>query len=117
MIWNERRVVATPFLREYEQLLLDYATDYREVRHERTTETLSSFFAPQPYAEETFDNVQELDYDGLQGRLLSSSYAPEAGHRDHEAMIRELRRIFDRYQVNDHITMEYNTRIFYGRLA
>lgn len=116
-IWNERRIGTTPFLREYEQLLLDYATDYKDVRHERTTETLSSFFAPQPHHEQVFENAQHFDYEGIQGRLLSSSYAPEAGHPKHEPMLRELRRIFDLYQENGRVTMEYNTRVFYGHLS
>ncbi len=35
LIWNERETTGTPFLRDYEQLLLTYGTDYKEVRHER----------------------------------------------------------------------------------
>src|SRR5438034_6729060 len=36
LIWNERRLDSTPFLREYERLLLKYGTDYQVVRHENT---------------------------------------------------------------------------------
>ena len=36
LLWNERRTGSTPFLRDYEQLLLEYGTDYQEVRYERT---------------------------------------------------------------------------------
>ncbi len=46
LIWNERRTASTPFLRDYEQLLLTYGTDYKEVRHERTTAIIHDFFAP-----------------------------------------------------------------------
>ena len=46
LIWNERRTETTPFLRDYEQLLLTYGTDYKEVRHERTTAIIHEFFAP-----------------------------------------------------------------------
>ena len=46
LIWNERRTATTPFLRDYEQLLLTYGTDYKEVRHERTTAFIHEFFAP-----------------------------------------------------------------------
>src|SRR5437879_9326158 len=34
LLWNERRTDSRPFLRDYEQLLLTYGTDYQEVRHE-----------------------------------------------------------------------------------
>ena len=37
LLWNEREVDTTPFLRDYEQLLLTYGTDYQQVRQERTT--------------------------------------------------------------------------------
>ena len=46
LLWNEREVDTTPFLRDYEQLLLTYGTDYEEVRHERTTDALNEFFDP-----------------------------------------------------------------------
>ena len=38
LIWNERSTDSTPFLREYEALLLEYGTDYEMVRHENTTD-------------------------------------------------------------------------------
>src|SRR6202171_2043996 len=46
LIWNERETTTTPFLRDYEQLLLTYGTDYNEVQHERTTVVIHEFFAP-----------------------------------------------------------------------
>src|SRR5216683_824394 len=46
LIWNERCTASTPFLRDYEQLLLTYGTDYKEVRHEHTTAIIHEFFAP-----------------------------------------------------------------------
>jgi SAM-dependent methyltransferase len=117
LVWNERRTDSTPFLREYEELLLTYGTDYRDVRHEHTTASLDSFFAPAPFQERVFENRQELDYPALEGRLLSSSYTPPPGNPKHEPMLHELRRIFDAHQKQDRIAMEYNTRVYYGRLA
>src|SRR5271170_652976 len=54
LIWNERCTNTTPFLRDYEQVLLTYGTDYKEVRHERTTDTICEFFAPASYQERVF---------------------------------------------------------------
>jgi SAM-dependent methyltransferase len=116
LIWNERRTDATAFLRDYEQLLLTYGTDYEHVRHERTTEVLPEFFAPSPCKEQVFDYRQEFDYPALEGRLLSSSYAPLPGHPKHTPMLEELRRIYDRHQSADRVAFEYNTRVFYGHL-
>jgi SAM-dependent methyltransferase len=116
LIWNERRTAATAFLQDYEQLLLTYGTDYKEVRHERTTETIHEFFAPARYEERGFDLRQQFDYEGAAGRLLSSSYAPLAGHPNHEPMMRELKRIFEAHSRHGVVEFEYNTRVYYGRL-
>lgn len=117
LVWNERSTEATAFLREYEQLLLAYGTDYREVRHERTTTTIETFFAPSPCQSRVFPYRQELDYEALEGRLLSSSYTPEPGDSRHEVMLRELRRVFDSHQTGGRVAVEYNTRVFCGRLV
>lgn len=116
LIWNERRTSNTPFLRDYEQLLLTYATDYKEVRHERTTAAIHEFFAPALYKESVFTLSQKFDYEGAAGRLLSSSYAPLEGHPNHAPMMRDLLRIFNAHAANNIVEFEYDTRVFYGRL-
>ncbi len=116
LIWNERLTATTPFLRDYEQLLLTYGTDYKEVRHERTTGVIHEFFAPAPYQERVFSLCQRFDYEGAAGRLLSSSYAPLEGHPSHAPMMRELQRIFRSHARDNIVEFEYNTRVFYGRL-
>jgi len=117
LIWNERRTEATPFLRDYEQLLLTYGTDYKEVRHERTTETIHEFFAPAPHQERVFDLRQQFDFEGAAGRLMSSSYAPLSGHPNHLPMMAELERIFHAHAQQGVVEFEYNTRVFCGRLS
>ena len=117
LLWNERSVDSTPFLREYEQLVLSYGTDYKEVRHERTTETIHEFFAPTPFQARVFDNHQEIDYAGLEGRLLSSSYTPSSDHPNYRPMLTELRRVFDAHQADGKVVLEYKTRVYYAQLS
>ncbi len=117
LIWNERRTDTTPFLRDYEQLLLAYGTDYKEVRHERTTAVIHEFFAPLHCQERIFDLRQRFDYDGTAGRLLSSSYAPLEGHPSYLPMMRELERIVRAHAKDGTVEFEYNTRVFCGRLT
>jgi SAM-dependent methyltransferase len=117
LLWNERRTGSTAFLRDYEQLLLQYGTDYQEVRYERTIQQIETFFAPSRFQLRIFDYQQEFDYPGLEGRLLSSSFTPQEGDAQHAPMLRELRRMFDAHQVNDRVTFEYHTRVYYGRLS
>ena len=116
LVWNERQVNSTPFLRAYEHLLQTYATDYHDVRHELTTARIDEFFAPSSFREKTFASRQEFDYPALEGRLLSSSYAPQTGDPKHEPMMRTLREIFDAHQISGTVAFEYDTRVFYGKL-
>jgi SAM-dependent methyltransferase len=116
LLWNERLTDSTKFLRDYEQLLLTYGTDYQEIRHERTTDAVNEFFDPAPFQARVFEMRQEFDYAGIEGRLLSSSYAPGPEHPQHAPMLRELRRVFDASAVEGRATFEYKTRVYFGRL-
>jgi SAM-dependent methyltransferase len=117
LLWNERLTDSTAFLRDYEQLLLTYATDYQDIRHEHTTAAVNEFFDPSPFQERTFAMRQEFDYAGVEGRLLSSSYAPGPGHSKHAPMLRELRGIFEANAVEGRAVFEYNTRLYFGQLG
>jgi SAM-dependent methyltransferase len=117
LLWNERRINSAPFLHDYEKLLLTYGTDYQDVRHEHTTAAIATFYAPSPFQTRVFENRQEFDYPALEGRLLSSSYTPQADDPNHAPMLRELHRLFDSHHVNGHVTFEYNTRVYYGQLG
>jgi SAM-dependent methyltransferase len=116
LIWNERLTESTPFLREYEQLLLTFGTDYKEVRHERTTAIIHEFFAPAPCEKRDFELVQRFDYGSAAGRLLSSSYAPLEGHPSYAPMMRELERIFQAHAKGGKVEFDYKTRVYYGHL-
>lgn len=116
LLWNERRLDSTPFLRAYEQLMLQYGTDYEKVRHENVASHIPDFFGPQGFREESFENIQNFDFDGLKGRVLSSSYAPGPDHPNFESMIAALGKIFDTYQRGGAIAFEYDTKLYYGQL-
>jgi SAM-dependent methyltransferase len=117
LLWNERQTDSSPFLRAYEELLRSFGTDYQDVRHEHTTAKIDSFYAPSRFQERVFENNQQLDYAGLEARLLSSSYTPQAEDPGYPPMLQELRRIFDLYQSNGQVIVEYKTRVYYGKLS
>jgi len=116
LLWNERVTDSTKFLRDYEQLLLTYGTDYENVRHENTTDAINEFFDPMPYQEQVFDMRQEFEYAGIEGRLLSSSYAPGPENPRYKPMLNDLRRIFDACAIEGRAVFEYKTRLYFGRL-
>ena len=117
LIWNERRIDSTPFLRAFEQMLLKYGTDYQEVRHENVYEDIASFFSPRKFELRTFDNHQYFDYPGVKGRLLSSSYAPTPGQKGFEAMLEVLENIFAEHEKSGQIAFEYDTKVYFGQLT
>jgi SAM-dependent methyltransferase len=116
LIWNERRLDSTAFLRAYEDLLLRCGTDYEKVRHENVASEIAGFFAPQSFKSQTLENVQHFDLESLKGRLLSSSYAPNQDHPNFASMLKELERIFAANQQNGIVDFEYQTKVYYGRL-
>lgn len=117
LIWNER-LTSSPFLSDYEQLLHRYSRDYSRVDHRNVDETvLAEFFHPGGFRQEVFFMRQQFDWQGVQGRWISSSYVPAAGQPGHEEMRRELEAIFRRYQQDGLVDWEYKTRVYYGRFA
>jgi hypothetical protein len=64
----------------------------------------------------TFPNQQTFDFVGLEGRLLSSSYAPQSGQPQYAPMMRELRALFDRHQCNGQIVFPYVTLVYFRQL-
>jgi SAM-dependent methyltransferase len=114
LIWNERRLEGSPFLCGYEALLLRYGTDYAAIRHENVgADSLAGLFI-RGYSTHAFPHSQVFDFEGLKGRLLSCSYAPAAGHPGHEPMMAELRRLFDRHQVDGKVALDYVARVHLG---
>lgn len=117
LVWNER-LTSTPFLADYEQLLHRYSPDYLKVDHRNVEETaLDEFFHPGRLRQDTFFMRQQFDWEGVQGRWLSSSYVPAAGQPGHDEMRSELKTIFSRYQQDGLVDWEYKTRVYYGRFA
>lgn len=109
LIWNERLVDATPFLADYERLLLTYGTDYAQVDHRRVRPDLLRQLFGEDMRRAQFENQQVFDYAALEGRLLSSSYAPLAGQPGYAPMLTELRALFDAHQVDGHVVFLYRT--------
>lgn len=116
LIWNERRLNSTPFLRAYEQLLLKYGTDYQNIRHENVSGEIAGFFSRQGFWFKSFENIQTFNLEGLLGRTLSSSYIPEPGDPTFDLMIASLRDVFDKHQQRGTVAFEYDTKTYYGQL-
>jgi SAM-dependent methyltransferase len=118
LAWNDRQTDTSPFLAAYEDLLFRFGTDYAQVNHRHIDETvIASFFGPASFKVKKFDNDQTFDFEGLRGRLLSSSYTPEPGDPRYEPMLQTLEQIFQAHNENGVVRFEYETIVYYGQLA
>lgn len=117
LVWNDRKTEATPFLVEYEKLLQTYATDYSKVDHKNIDDAVvRDFFGFAP-GKQKIPSAQQFDFEGLKGRLLSSSYAPDKGQPGHNEMLRDLEKIFNARQQNGRVEFAYDTVVYYGKLG
>jgi SAM-dependent methyltransferase len=115
LVWNVRRVDSTPFLRDYEELVIKFGTDYQEINHKnsQTQSVLAPFFGGE-YFTARFDNIQRFDLAGLMGRIHSSSYMPAHDHTNYAPMAKRAKEIFAAHQQNGKVAFEYDTVIYYG---
>lgn len=117
LFWNERLIDATEFLTEYEALIKRFATDYAKVDHRRMNDDVIAEFFGQKPTKAVFKNEQRLDFEGLWGRLISSSYVPEAHTHEATEMKQELLGLFDKYSTQNQISLLYETLIYIQRLG
>jgi SAM-dependent methyltransferase len=116
VVFNNRRDRSTSFLAEYEGLLHRFATDYANVDHRKLDRGRLLGFYRGGFEVRTFPHVQELDWEGLRGRLLSASYAPAPGHPDHEPMLEALRRLFEEHAEDGRVRIEYDAEVYVGEV-
>jgi len=117
LIWNSRLTTGTPFLEQYEQLLHDYAIDYAKVNHKNiSAEILEPFFKKETMELAKFGNRQVFDWEGLRGRLESSSYVPQSHDPWYHDMIDQLKLIFEQNQHEGVVFFDYETEVFWGEV-
>ncbi|CAN5261767.1 class I SAM-dependent methyltransferase [soil metagenome] len=116
LIWNERQLDTNKFLRDYENLLSEFGTDYEKVRHDNINEKDLRQFFMTDVQQAAFLNIQRLDFEGLKGRMLSASYMPTAENPRFDEMIKKLESLFAEHAENGRIEILYNTNIFYAQI-
>ncbi|HLH37092.1 MAG TPA: class I SAM-dependent methyltransferase [Alloacidobacterium sp.] len=118
VIYNHRKPGGDAFHDEYERLLQTFGLDYASVceRH-LTPQKLKGFFAPCEMKQATFPNAQSLDIEGLEGRILSSSYMPSVDHADHAAMRAAIAELFHKHEREGKVSLEYECVVCYGQLS
>ena len=112
LFWNVRSLDSA-FMRGYEAMQRAHSAEYAATNaRERANESaIGAFFGAAGFEHAMFANAQSLDFDGLLGRLHSSSYAPLPGDPRHASMHAALRDLFDRSAENGRVAMLYDTHV------
>jgi SAM-dependent methyltransferase len=116
LIWNNRRTASNAFLQEYEAMLLHHCPDYHNVgnKHYEAVE-IAAFFGGR-HESACLRYQQHMNLTALEGRIFSSSYTPASGPA-RQGLEQATRRLFAAHAVADRVCVDYDTEVFYGRLA
>ena len=118
VIYNERRLGGDGFHDGYEKILHEFGIDYEVVQRQHlTADQMDRFFSPSSVRCAGFSNAQLLTLDGLTGRMVSSSYMPKPGHARHAAMLDAIAGLFEGYQVDGVVRLEYECAVSYGLIG
>jgi SAM-dependent methyltransferase len=117
LLWNERPADPGPFLADYEALLLRRAAEYAQIKARRAEEASMRGFLGEGMERASFPNQQTFDFEGLKGRLLSSSYAPEPGDPQFQPLLAELQALFQRHERGGRVVFPYQTLVYFAPLV
>lgn len=116
VVWNDRRYGPSPFMAAYEALTRKFGRNYEEVKGLWDHKRLDEFFGAGGYRLAEFDNEQRVGFEGMLGRMLSASYMPPREDAIFPEMLEQMKRMFADHQQGGTVRVEYDTRVFYGRL-
>ncbi|HED13967.1 MAG TPA: class I SAM-dependent methyltransferase [Gammaproteobacteria bacterium] len=117
LIWNHRLVDNSDFAVAYEAFLHRNTIDYARIsRRYADYAAIEAFFSPCGYVEYSFPNQQTFDFEGLKGRVLSSSYAPLQTDENWQQTLQQLQDLFAQHQQNDRVQFDYRTVMMVGHL-
>ena len=66
------------------------------------------------YTKAEFNNFQEFNFEGVMGRLLSSSYAPEEGTENFLELEKVLFKAFENFSIENTVRFNYKTEVYWG---
>ncbi len=121
LIWNHRRLQGSRFCQGYEDLLLSLGEAYNLVsaldQKDKGEQRRQQFFLHNEIRHAQFENPQIMDWAGLRGRFLSSSYVPAKGDARHEEMLSKLEELFLENERAGQVVFEQTTEVYFGTLT
>ena len=117
LVWNLRRERATAFMAGYDDLIHRFATEMKLARAERADTSAIALLYDGRFETRTFEHIHLMDRETLRGRVVSSSFMPDASHPRHEEMLAATDALFERHAQHGFVRFEYDTPLYFGRLA
>ncbi|MDD5110058.1 MAG: class I SAM-dependent methyltransferase [Patescibacteria group bacterium] len=128
VLWNERRSHGSPFSDDLEVLLKRYAELARYIPYQNVAASpakksatkinpavLATFFDGGVQGYLSYENFQLLDFPHFVGRMASYSYLPNPENSNYPTLVADLQKLFDTYQQNGKVRIDYDTRVYWGR--
>lgn len=117
LLWNQHPFKGSAMAKEFDQLLHQYLPEFTQAtRRDSIDEQLTGFF-DQDFQRERFKNYHVMNFETFLGWTKSYAFnlRPEApGYND---LMQSLRKLYEKYNDNGHVTFEYFTHIYVGRFA
>lgn len=113
LLWNKRKRVSAGFMGEYLNLINKY---FQGQFSETSDNVIPKFFGARTLNKKDFSNPQDYDFEKLKGELASFSYMPNEDHEDYVPMMAELENIFNKYNDNGKVVLEYETEVYYCKM-
>ena len=108
VLYNIRRNNLEGFMSEYSDLISKYGEKYINKSDDNL---ISKFFGERKVYEKILYNPQVVNFEELKGNLTSYSYIPKENNPKFKNMIEELKNIYDKYNKDGKITLEYDTYV------
>jgi ubiquinone/menaquinone biosynthesis C-methylase UbiE len=118
ILWDDFVGNYNDFSSEYRKAL----SDFRNVEPENNgkslsrTEMLNGFFKDNKY--ETFSFTHEIyqSFEGIKGGALSASFTPKPEEENYAPFIKELEKVFDKYQIDGKVCTAFRSVCYLGEL-
>ena len=114
LVWNNGKT-SSAFMQEYENILDNIKNHNNKNHRDISDETIEKYYS-KDYKKLTVENIHELNFNEILGRVLSSSCSPKENTKEYYETRNLLKEIFNKYKQNDKIIIEYETVIYIGRL-
>jgi len=117
LIWNVRKSKGSPFSVEYDKLLKFHIPEYLQVSHRNIDlKRVSNFTGPNDIQKFTCQNIQIFDFEGIKGRLQSSSYTPTEEQAEYSILMKDLEEIYNKFQIDGKVQLMYDCEMYFGQL-